>query len=102
MSYDFPYMQKLKEVVQMNLKDRKRLRDLENEFMVTSREGIVRDFRMVMYTLLCLIWVTNKNLLYSTWNSAQCYVVAWMIAEFGEERIHVYVWVGPFTIHLKL
>ena len=102
MSYDFPYMQKLKEVVQMNLKDRKRLRDLENEFMVTSREGIVRDFRMVMYTLLCLIWVTNKNLLYSTWNSAQCYVVAWMRAEFGEERIHVYVWVGPFTIHLKL
>ena len=36
MSYDFPYMQKLKEVVQMNLKDRKRLRDLENELTFTE------------------------------------------------------------------
>ena len=70
--------------------------------MVTSREGIFRDFRMVMYTLLCLIWITNKNLLYSTWNSAQRYVVAWMGAEFGGKRIHVYVWVDPFTIHFKL
>ena len=26
-----------------------------------------------MYTLLYLKWITNKDLLYSTWNSAQCY-----------------------------
>ena len=32
-------------------------------------EGIVREFRMDIYTLLCLKWVTNKDLLYSTWNS---------------------------------
>ena len=38
---------------------------------------------MDMYTLLYLKW--NKNLLYSTWNSAQGYVTAWMGWEFGGE-----------------
>ena len=28
---------------------------------------------MDIYTLVYLKWVTNKDLLYSTWNSAQCY-----------------------------
>ena len=28
-------------------------------------------------------WITNKNVLYSTCNSAQCYVPAWMGREFG-------------------
>ena len=39
-------------------------------------KGIVRGFGMAMYTLLYLKWITNKDLLYSTWNSAQCYVAA--------------------------
>ena len=34
-------------------------------------------------TLLCLKCITNKDLLYSTGNSAQCYVAAWMGGEFG-------------------
>ena len=42
------------------------------------------------------------NLLYSTRNSAQCYVPACMGGGFGEEWIHVYVWLSPFTVHLKL
>ena len=46
------------------------------------REGIVRKFGMDMDTLLYLKWITNKFLLYSTWNSAQFYVVAWMGREF--------------------
>ena len=33
----------------------------------------------------------NKDLLYSTRNSAQCYVAAWMGGEFRGECIHVYV-----------
>ena len=41
-------------------------------------EGIVKNFKKVMYTLRYLKWITNKDLLYSTWNSAQCYVPAWM------------------------
>ena len=58
-------------------------------------EGIVREFGMGMYTLLYLKWKTNKDLLYSTGNFAQCYVAAWMGGEFEEEWIHVYVWLRP-------
>ena len=57
---------------------------------------------MVMYTLLYLKSITKKDLLYSTWNSAQCYVAGWMVGEFGKEGIHVYVWLSPFDVHLKL
>ena len=55
-----------------------------------------------MYTLLYLKWITNKDLLYSRWNSAQCYVAAWMGGEFGGEWIHVYVWLRHFITHLNL
>ena len=51
---------------------------------MVAREAIVREFGMDMYTLLYVKWITNKDLLYSTWNSAQCYVAAWMGGEFGE------------------
>ena len=44
-----------------------------------------------MCTVLYLKWITNKDLLYSTENSAQCYVAAWMGEESGGEWIHVYV-----------
>ena len=49
------------------------------------REGIVREFGRDMYTLLYLKWITNKDLLCSTGNSAQCYVAAWIGEEFGGE-----------------
>ena len=55
-----------------------------------------------MYTLLYLEWITNKNLLYSTWNSAQCCMAAWMGGEFEVEWIYVYVWLSPLAVHLKL
>ena len=48
-----------------------------------------------MYTLLYLNRRANKDLLYTTWNSAQCYVAAWIGGEFGGEWIHVYVWLSP-------
>ena len=38
----------------------------------------------------------------STWNSAQCYVAAWMGEEFGGEWIHIHVWLSPFAVHLTL
>ena len=53
-------------------------------------EGIVGDFGKTMYTLQYSKWITNKDLLYSTWNSAQCYVPMWMGGEFEGECIHVY------------
>ena len=46
----------------------------------------VREFGMDIYALLYLKWITNKDLLYSTWNSAQCHIAAWMGGKFGEER----------------
>ena len=55
-----------------------------------------------MYTLLYLKWITNKNLLYSMGNSAQCYVAAWMGGGFGGEWICVYIWLSPFAVHLEL
>ena len=61
-----------------------------------------REFGMDMYTLLYLKWIINKNLLYSTWSSAQYYVVVWMGGKFGGECIHVYVLLSPFAVHMKL
>ena len=54
-------------------------------------EGIVREFGIHTHTLLYLKCITNKDRLYSTWNSAQCYAPAWMGGEFGGEWIHVYI-----------
>ena len=54
-------------------------------------DGIVREFGMVMYTLLYLKWIVNKDLLYSIWNSAQSYVAAWMGVGSGREgNMYVY------------
>ena len=52
---------------------------------VRMAERVVREFGMVMYTLLYLKWITNKDLLHSPWNSAQCNVAAWMGGEFAGE-----------------
>ena len=48
-----------------------------------GRDRIVREFGMLMYTLLYLKWIANKDLLHSTGNSAQCYVASWMGGESG-------------------
>ena len=72
---------------------------------------------MDMYTLLYLKWMTDKDLTYSTWNSAQCNVASWIGGLFGGEWIqawlglgscwswglvNTYIWLGPFGVHLKL
>ena len=83
------------------LQNRNRVTDLENELKIASREGlgemIVREFGMDMYMTLYLKWITNKVLLYSTGNSAQCHVAAWMGGEFGGEWTHVCVWLSPLS-----
>ena len=50
---------------------------------------IVREFGMDIYTVLYLKWITSKDLLYSTGNSARCYMAAWMGGEFVGEWIRV-------------
>ena len=65
-------------------------------------EEIVGEPEIGLNTLLYLKWVTKKDLLYSTGNSAQCYLAAWMGEEFGGEWIHVNVSLSSFAVHLKL
>ena len=38
-----------------------------------------------LYIMPYLKWMANKDLLYSTGNSTQCYVTDWMGSEFGED-----------------
>ena len=107
--YDISYMYHLKQknTKEVTLQNRKKFIDLENKPVVAVGaggwwQGTLREFGMDMYTLLYLKCITNKDLLYSTGNSAQCYVAAWMGRESGGEWIHVYVWLDPFAVHLKL
>ena len=65
-------------------------------------EGIVREFGINMYTLLYLKWITNKDLLYSMGISVQCDMAARMGGEFRGEWMHVYIWLSPSAVHLKL
>ena len=46
------------------------------------KEGIVGKFGMDTYTLLYLKWITNKDLLCSAGNSAECYQAVWVGGEF--------------------
>ena len=56
----------------------------------------------LMYILLYLEWITNTDLLYSSWNSAQSYVAAWMEGGLGENGyMHTYG-LSFLTVHLKL
>ena len=56
-----------------------------------------------MYTLLYLKWITNKDLLYiahGTLLKGMCQP-RWE-GGFGGAWMHIYVWLSPFTVHLKL
>ena len=55
-------------------------------------DGMARDLGVDMYTLRCVEWVTNKDLLCSAGSSAQCSVAAWMGGESGGEWRHVCVY----------
>ena len=61
-----------------------------------------KKFGIGKYTLPYLKWATNRFLLYSTGNSAQGYVAAWVGRESGGEWIQGCVWLSPFTVHMKL
>ena len=63
---------------------------------------IFKEFKSSMCLMPYLKWITNKDLLYSSGNSAQCYAAAWIGGEFGGEWMHVYVWLSFFTVHPNL
>ena len=72
--------------------------DSENELMVVRREecreGIVKEFGIDTYSLLYLKWINkdllkkkNKDLLYSTGNSARCYMYGGLAGRGVWERM---------------
>ena len=63
--YDILYMKDLK-------------RNDTNEFIYKTDIGL-------QTSRMNLKWITNKDVLYSSGNSAQCYVAAWMGEESGEK-----------------
>ena len=69
------------------------LTGLESRF----QEAQTQFHKIYLCTLLYLKWITNKDLLYRTGNSARWYVADWMGVECGGGWIHVYVWLSPFT-----
>ena len=93
-SYDIPYMWNLKRNDTNDLTKQKETHRLRKWAYSCQVEKIVREFGMVMYTLLYLKWITNEDLLYSTWNSAQCYVAVWMVGGLGKNGYkYMYDWV---------
>ena len=54
-----------------------------------SGDRIVREFRSDTYTFFKMD--NQQDLLYSTGNTAQCYVTTQMGKEFEKEEMHVYV-----------
>ena len=62
-------------MIQMNfLTNQRETHRLRKQTDGYQGEGIVSEFGKVMYTLLYLKWITNKDLMYNTWNSSQFYV----------------------------
>ena len=54
--------------------------------------GMDGEFGTDKYTLLCLKWITNNDLLHSMGNSAQYYVATWIGGELGGEWIYMYMY----------
>ena len=69
------YVESKEEIIQMYLLTKqKEIHRLRKQTYSCWGEGIVRELEMVMCILLYLKWITIKDLLHNTRNSAQCYV----------------------------
>ena len=53
-----------------------------------------------IYTLLCIKYIINENLLYSTGNYIQYLIITYNGKEF--EKIYIYIKLSHFAVHLKL
>ena len=90
-------------MIQINLlTEQKETHQLRDGNYGCQGERIVRELGMDVYTLLYIKCMTNKDLQYSTRNSAQCYVAGCMGGGFGENGyIHMYD-LSLFAVPLKL
>ena len=53
-------------------------------------EGITQELRINTHILLYIRWITNKDLLYSTGNSTQYFVITYMGKESEKMNIYIY------------
>ena len=92
-----------KETIQMNLQNRKRLTDLENELMIASGEMMKgRDSQGVwgQHVHTAVFKMDNKQC--PTVQHSKLLNVVWQPGwegSLGGEWIHVYVWLNPFIVH---
>ena len=105
-SYDILYMWNLKRKDKWTYLQNRKTHRLRKQTHGCWLEEMVKDFGKLKYTLLYLKWITNKSLLYTTWNSTQYYVPAWMGGGLGENRyMYMYGWIpslSPETITILL
>ena len=73
------------------LGQRSRIPMLSKASCYGSQEGGI-----VVYTLLYLKWITSTDLLYSTWNFAQCCMAAWMQGGWGRMCTYIYIYMAEF------
>ena len=98
-------MQNLKEMLQMSLfTKQKQTHKLRERTCVVRgegwREGIVREFGIVMYTLLYLKWTTSKVLLHSTENSVNAVWQSEWEGTWGENGyMYMYGWVPLLAMY---
>ena len=79
-------------------KERQTLYDLTNKILKNYTQR-----RVECHVHAAIFKMDNQQgLPYGTWDSAQCYMAAWVGGEFREEWIHEYTWLIPFAAHLKL
>ena len=71
-------------MIQMNLQNSKKLTDLEKELMAARGQDGQGAWESHIITLLQSKCITNKDLWYSMWNSAQCYMPVGWEAGLGE------------------
>ena len=84
----------------MNLfTNRNRLTDIENKLMVTKGEmwrgGINQELGINIYTLLSIKQINNKDILYSTGNYIQYFVITYMGKESEKNRytcVNIYIY----------
>ena len=76
---------------------------IHHEALIPNEGGINWKTGIDIYTLLYIKEITTKDLLYSTGNSTQYSVIAYMGKEYKKEWIHVYpsMQMIHFTLHLK-
>ena len=81
----------------MNLQNRKRLTDLENELMVARRKDSQRLWEGHVHTAIFKMDKQQRPIVQHM-ELAQYQVPDWMRGRFGGEWIHVYVQLSPFAV----